>query len=75
MTDELFSTPETLSPRLAWMNKYAIKTRQDSAERWTAWRSLWSHFPTPLNSASANTEENALFELAVKCGIRLWNEE
>jgi len=74
MTAELFDTPESLSPKLRWMARHAIKVRQDAPDKWTAWRSLWSENLSPLNSVTSTTEENALFELAVKTNLQLWNE-
>jgi len=74
MTAELFDMPESLSPKLRWMARHGIKVKQDAPDKWTAWRSLWSPEPSALNSVTSNTEENALFELAVKTNLQLWNE-
>jgi hypothetical protein len=74
---ELFDIPETKSPRLIWMDRHGIKvialrTNAKSFNRWMAYR----HDRDFINaSAYGPTEDDAITLLAVKLGIRLWNEK
>ena len=79
MTD-LFDIPESKSPRLLWMEKHGIKTRQlDFPERdydWMAWRKRDENANgIPAISGQGDTEGDAIADLAQRLGIRLWNEE
>lgn len=88
MNDLLFDVPETLSPRLAWMQKHQIRTHHqpemvDDLDPWTAWlpRHDWDE-NTPTCFALEHegqvgygqTEDAAIINLCVKENIRLWNE-
>ena len=81
---ELFTIPETPSPRLAWMRKHGVETHKtehyipgdedefgNAIHRWYACRG-------ELNTKTAcggATEQEALCEFAKFHGLRLWNEE
>ncbi len=75
---ELFTIPEQLSPRLAWMKRYEIST-VDVGHSWEA----WGWFPvlddpiilTRYWIGHGNTDGEALADLAKQAGIKLWNEE
>lgn len=80
MTDELFSPPEQLSPRLAWMKKHDVYTELfgDYCEeldagtgRWSAWIGLRAG----CVEFTADTEQDAIDRLAKWHGLKLWNEE
>jgi len=83
--DELFSEAEVTaeSPRLQWMKRHGIKTRDRGAEirhdrRWVAWSDPHKQEAVKTCGAyhapEAETEEDALLELATLLDIRLWNE-
>ncbi len=77
---ELFQIPICESPRRLWLKKHRIRTHKsdgvpDDEEPWNAW-------PGDLCEAIENnlvrtgvTEADAICDLAIKLGIRLWNEE
>ena len=79
---ELFSLPEQLSPRLAWMRKHKINTHyiEWSRKHW-AWTGnidpskLLNDAPADAYFAVAGTQEEALADHAKIRGIKLWNEE
>ena len=71
MTSDLFTLPETPSPRLAWMRRHGIETATDLIE-WIAWQPCAGE---PDVEATGPTEDDAICELAKKLGLRLWNEE
>lgn len=73
--NDLFEIPESKSPRLLWIEKHMITTRKtgtDSDElgdcqRWIA--------QNPMKIGYGHTEDEALTQLALKLGVKLWNEE
>ena len=75
---ELF-TPSTItqdSPRLAWMKRYDVETREvvedetGAADGWMA--TGWNRDRKfAVESAS---EDEAIAALALRMGVRLWNE-
>lgn len=73
MNDLLFDAPEQPSPRLAWMRKHNIHVRRDPEEgEWVA----STQGPTGVNYwGFGETEDEAMAELALKRGWKLWNEE
>jgi len=77
MTSELFDTPESLSPRLAWMKRHSIGTYQIESGEWEAYKGRIVHgsFLTPLNAIRGKTEEDSLVALAHKFKLKLWFEE
>ena len=74
MEESLFDIPETKSPRLLWMEKHGIQTQQNSAGDWCAWTTAILT-KTSINLGSGDTEDEAITQLALKLGIKLWNEE
>jgi hypothetical protein len=56
----------TLSPRLAWMDEHGISTEQIDENRWEAF--------DDYAVCAAPTENEALYRMARKRGLRLWNE-
>jgi hypothetical protein len=69
MNDELFTIPETLSPRLAWMRDNGISTREIQV---LVPQKAWQAEGASVFSTAEN-EQDALVSLARKMGIRLWN--
>ena len=75
MNDSLFDIPETKSPRLLWMERHHIQTRETGTvsdelgdcRRWIA--------ESPVGNGYGETEDGASTQLALKLGIKLWNEE
>jgi hypothetical protein len=75
--DELFDIPEIKSPRLIWLDRHgikviALKTRNESHNRWMAYRHDGDFISA---SAYGPMQDDAITSLAVKLGLRLWNEE
>ena len=71
--NELFTTPETKSPRLKWLDQHGIWTMQTDPifrggeeHTWNARSSGFVRF--------GRTEDEAIVELAKAMGITLWNE-
>jgi hypothetical protein len=71
---ELFDLPETKSPRLIWLEKHKIATLRGKPDSWAAWIIAK---PTKADQiiGYGETEDEAVVSLAIKLGIRLWNEE
>lgn len=82
MIEELFKVPVTKSPRLLWIEKHRVKTRQTPAweeglededgndlEKWYASDDDWRH------GYGGDTEDNALAAWAEARGKLLWFEE
>ena len=68
---ELFEIPNTLSPRLAWLDKHGIWTREADgnptvSERWIA--------EAGGKKSRGADEDEAIVNLAKLMGIKLWNE-
>jgi hypothetical protein len=88
MSDNLFDIPETLSPRLAWMYKYQVRTHEGPGEyaefRWTAWLPSddFDGTATAYDPKSewegrigyGPSEIDAIICLARVRKIKLWNE-
>lgn len=68
MTDELFSIPPSDSPRLAWMKRHGVHTQQQANGSWYAWHN-------GAGDGKGDTEDEAIYAMAINAGIRLWNEE
>jgi hypothetical protein len=71
---DLFTIEESLSPRLAWMQKHGITAMQSESGPWTAWSSLIQG-RTAQNLGFGDSEDEAITQWALKLGISLWNEE
>ena len=74
---ELFDIPETKSPRLIWLERNGIKvspsrTHGPSHKHWMAYRHSGDFISS---SGYGETEDEAITSLAIKLGIKLWNEE
>jgi len=69
--NELFDIPETPSPRLQWMNRYHITTRQDLS---ASENNKWSAFHGMDRIAIGHSEDSALTNAAKSLNIKLWNE-
>ena len=71
---ELFNLPESKSPRRQWMEKHGITT---APRIWDAYEgnTRWAAFRYLKNTAYGDTEDEAITQLALKLGIKLWNEE
>jgi hypothetical protein len=89
MRAELFTIMACKSPRLKWLEKNSVKTVHnteicagdecsESGETlypWCAFVGVDS-FPKPEKLVGfGNTEHDAIVDLALKQGLRLWNEE
>ena len=73
---DLLDVPETPSPRLAWMSKHDIQTKEhtyDDAGDGAFW-CAWKEDPHGPPKASADTEIGAISALAARLGLRLWDE-
>lgn len=64
---ELFDLPESKSPRLQWIEKHAIECRNYSDGKCYSF--------TSTDSAWGDTEDEAITQLALKLGIKMWFEE
>lgn len=78
--DLLFPVPETLSPRIAWIQRHGVKTFHSTGQPpeeypWAAW--LMSDevggLPRFDSYATGATEHDAIAELARFKGLKLWN--
>lgn len=85
---ELFNLPETLSPRLQWMQDHKVRTHHqplmdEEGTGWTAW--LPEHdwdatHPDCYNPefedsvGMAANKEDAIMDMAIKNNIKLWNQ-
>ncbi len=85
IVDELFSIPEVLSPRLAWIKKHEIRTHhhEHSEMPWAAWLPAHDYSKEhsgcyhPAHGDQAGfgmTEEEAVIDLAKTQRMPLWNE-
>lgn len=67
---ELFDIQESKSPRLLWMDKHGIYTMKytlnETGKPWNAEAAGYV--------CSGETEDDAIFSLAEKLQLRLWNE-
>jgi len=70
MSFDLFNTTESLSPRLQWMRKHGIQSKQrdDSGTVWLAYKSGTS------KAATGDDELDAIINLASKLNLKLWNQ-
>lgn len=79
--DELFDIPESLSPKLKWMNKHKPRISyidDGTGYPWRAWlggeddelEQLERHGPHTI--AEGRTEDDALFQLAKLYQIEMW---
>jgi hypothetical protein len=74
---ELFETPETLSPRLAWMREHGISVHH---QKWETsggeitHRFKAVHLPSGTVSIWECSEHDALVSLASKINLKLWNQ-
>ena len=79
---ELFIMPPCDSPRLKWFKKHGVKflyTTNEVGDEDEFGNELWPvyAFTEPLckeTSFGAATEDEALAKLAIKNGLKLWNE-
>ncbi len=75
MSDFLFDVPEQKSPRLLWLERHNIETRQTGTSsdelgdcmRWIA--------ENPVGIGYGETKNEAVTKLALKLGIKFWFEE
>ena len=84
MSEELFSTPEQDSPRLAWKKLHRVTVHQlpsfepgledDLGNEVLEFVAFTGPFPNLGNSAQGSTEDEALDALASKRGWKLWNQ-
>ena len=73
MTDTLFDLPECKSPRLLWMEKHGIRTYYNK-EMKLPWIAIRTDNCGIESSRAADTEHNALAEIAVAYNLKLWNQ-
>lgn len=75
---ELFDLPESKSPRLQWMEKHGIEVSPPVTgckvvtNSWMAFQRFGIDIP---ETCYGHTEDEAITQLALKLGIKLWNEE
>ena len=67
----LFDIPESLSPRLAWINKHLVTSEYSVSDG--EWLSISRR--NPEIHGYGKTEDDAMFDLARQHGWRMWNEE
>ena len=75
---ELFDLPESKSPRLQWMEKHGIGTSPPIKGMYGILCKWMAHNQAKLitmEATYAETEDEAIVQLALKLGIKLWNEE
>ena len=91
MSDLLFDIPEQKSPRLLWLEKHGITTNNNGQNykpgdecpetgcQLYPWLATTGEFTKGIysdhNTAWAFSEDEAITQLALKLGIKLWNEE
>jgi len=86
MTAELFDTPESLSPRLAWMRKHKLETMRNPSPKAEDGESPWvcrviktaeskSGLWWPNEIAGGDTEEQACEQFAMNRGLKHWNQQ
>lgn len=72
------------SPRLAWMKRHRVQTAHsdhpvdpdESDDCWVAWiERVEGERLGPKNAATGETEQEALWRIAIKFSLPLWNEE
>ena len=82
--DTLFPIPEQPSPRLAWIKRHEVRTEyaKGMPEPWSAWDGeliacieAGGSDPKIGGYATGKTEDEALSNLAIGRGWKLWNEE
>lgn len=72
MNDDLFADmPPVKSPRLIWMEAHNITTERKASSQGAVWIATAND---ETESAAADCEHDALVKLAIKLGIKLWNE-
>lgn len=76
----LFDLPESKSPRLLWMEKHALQTHYfKDAELGKEWMAGIANNGRINDESSfigfGLTEDEALANLAIALGVKLWNEE
>jgi hypothetical protein len=74
----LFDIPETLSPRLRWLNKHGIQTYKSpyveaGDEPWAAWQGELTEAINADTLATGETEDEAIVNYCKRNGIQLWN--
>lgn len=70
MSDLLFSLPESLSPKRAWMALHGIETMEgDKDEDGDAWWYAWQGEFLGHRTVKGATENDALYALAIKIGV------
>lgn len=82
--DALFDLPETLSPRLQWIQRHGVSINRDDSPGGIEFGPYFASVPTSPEGhpnewmsciGSGPTEDDALVDLARNQGLRLWNEE
>jgi hypothetical protein len=77
----LFNLPPCDSPRLRWMKKHNVETRDDikideyPESAFFAWSGDLNDAIDNVRLGSGDTELDAITDWAIKNGVRLWNEE
>ncbi len=78
---ELFNIPETLSPRLRWMEKHGITIEDggidhdDGDECEITGNQCFRYYAIcGEQAAGGHTKDDAIIALAIKLQLRLWNE-
>ncbi len=88
MSDLLLDVPEMLSPRLRWMKEHGIHIidngpdvmMESENKEWREYRYCAHNGPNGQKqfgfdgAAFGDTEDEALTSLAMKLGLKLWNE-
>ena len=67
--NELFTIAPSLSPRLEWIIKHDIRTKEVNGKCEVREKD----YLVPIGRGP--TEDDAIHDLAVMCNLRLWNEQ
>ena len=73
---DLFSIEESKSPRLLWMERHGVTVRRYRPDEfdYLAGQDFAWMASNGTETAQGDTEDEAITQLALKLGIRLWNE-
>ena len=77
MSDELFSIPEQLSPRLRWLKDHEVRTAyHNSGGEYPNWLA-WTRSDDPMEggvTGEGDTEDEAVTSLAKRMNWLMWTE-
>ena len=77
MNEDLFANlPPVKSPRLLWMEKHGITTEKRSSSIGQVFVATAQNLTRTgtITTKSTSNEHDALVEMAIQLGIKLWNQ-